>query len=149
MENVTDTNAIWMWAAVGAVLLAGELITTSFVLVFFAVAAFVTAILVWMHPLHTNIQIIVFAAVGLLSLAIGRRWVLARWAAKAPPAFAVDPNSEFKIDRELAPGAEGAVTYQGAPWTAVNDGQEMIRNGEKVRVVKTSGIKLVIRKAGE
>ena len=147
MENVAS-NSIWMWAAVGAVLLAGELITTSFVLVFFAVAAFITAILVWVEPLPTNVQIIVFAAIGLASLGVGRRWVLARWAAKAAPAFAVDPNSEFTVDRDLAPGAEGAVTYQGAPWTAVNDGQELIRSGEKVRVVKTSGIKLVIRKAG-
>jgi membrane protein implicated in regulation of membrane protease activity len=67
-------------------------------------------------------------------------------AAKSAPAFFSDSNSEFSVDRDISAGAEGAVMYQGSPWSAVNDGTESIRAGDRVRVVRTSGIKIMIVK---
>lgn len=136
-----------MWAAVAAILLAGEVITTSFVLVFFAVAAAVTALLTLIRPeLGSSIQLIIFGVLGLVGLLGGRRWIRARMLARAAPAFYVDSNSEFAVDRDLAVGAEGAVLYQGSPWTAVNDGQDAIKAGDRVKVARTSGIKIMIVK---
>ena len=40
-------NSVWIWFAVAAILLAGEMITTSFVLIFFALGAAATAALVF------------------------------------------------------------------------------------------------------
>lgn len=139
-------SALWMWAAVGAILLAGEMITTSFVLVFFAAAAFVTAVVTTIHPISIEIQLILFAVLGLASLAMGRGWVRRKLLERVGADVASDSNSEFVIDRELAAGAEGTVQYQGAPWTAVNEGAVAARAGDRVRVIRTNGIKLMIQK---
>lgn len=143
---------MWMWAALAAILLAGEVITTSFVLLFFAASAFLTAIAVGLAPepgLSSSVQILLFGVLGLVGLAVGRRWIKTRLALRAPAPFEVDSSSEFTIDRDLEVGAEGAVLYQGAPWTAVNSGSSPLRAGERVRVTKTSGIKLIIERASK
>lgn len=140
---------MWMWLAVAAILLAGELITTSFVLLFFAFAAFVTAVLNLVQPeLPLAVQLIVFGVLGLLGLALGRKWIKAKVLTKGAPAYQADFNSEFIVDRDIAPGAEGAVLYQGAPWTALNEGASPIKAGDRVKVVRTSGIKIMIAKVG-
>ena len=145
--DLMEINSVWLWAAVAAILLAGEIITTSFVLVFFAVAAAITAIVAAVQPaLQPSIQLIIFGVLGLAGLAAGRNWIRAKMASRAVPAFDVDNNSEFTVDRNLAPGAEGAVLYQGSPWSAVNDGSEPIVTGDRVKVVRTSGIKIMIVK---
>lgn len=140
-----EINNIWMWSAVAAILLAGEMLTTSFVLLFFGFAAAVTAIVTAIRPdLPPAIQLIIFGVIGLLSLVVGRKWIKAKIQAKAAPPFDVDSNSEFTVDRDIEPGREGAVLYQGSPWTAVNDGSEPIRAGDRVKVARTSGIKIMI-----
>lgn len=140
-------NSVWIWFAVAAILLAGEMITTSFVLIFFALGAAATAALVFLNPqMPGAAQVIVFGAVGLIGLAAGRRWIKARLQSNAAPAVQLDSNAEFVVDRDIASGAEGAVLYQGSPWTAVNDGSEIIRAGDRVRIVRTSGIKIMIVK---
>ena len=76
----------------------------------------------------------------------GRKWIKQKLASRAAPPIEVDSNSEFMVDRDIEPGAEGAVLYQGVPWTAVNDSNEPIRKGDRVKVARTSGIKLMIQK---
>lgn len=142
-----EINSVWMWAAVAAILLAGEMITTSFVLIFFAAAAGVTALVALLKPdLGSSIQLIVFGVLGLLGLFFGRKWIRERMLSRTVPSFDADANAEFNVDRNLAPGSEGAVLYQGSPWTAVNDGQDPILAGDRVKVVRTSGIKIMIVK---
>lgn len=142
-----EMSSLWLWSAVAVILLAGEVITTSFVLLFFAIAALITAMVTLVNPeISLTVQIIIFGILGLLSLALGRRWIKAKVLTKNSPAFQMDSNSEFVSDRDLAAGSEGAVLYQGAPWTAVNDGTDPIVAGDRVRVVRTSGIKIMIVK---
>jgi membrane protein implicated in regulation of membrane protease activity len=142
-----EMHAVWMWSAVAAILLAGEILTTSFVLLFFAFAAGVTALVTLVQPdFGVSVQLIVFGIIGLASLVAGRRWIKAKMASKSAPAFYSDSNAEFNSDRDMAPGAEGAVMYQGSPWTAVNDGSEPILAGDRVRVARTAGIKIMIVK---
>ncbi len=142
-----ELSSVWMWAAVAMVLLVGEMMTTTFGLLFFGVAAAVTAIIVVIKPdIQPALQLIIFGVIGLAGLLVGRKWIKAKLALKAAPAFALDSNSEFIVDRDLAPGAEGAVLYQGAPWSAQNDGDEHIASGDRVKVIRTNGIKLIIQK---
>ncbi|CAN5465114.1 hypothetical protein BH10BDE1_BH10BDE1_36390 [soil metagenome] len=142
-----EMHTVWMWSAVAAILLAGELLTTSFVLLFFAFAAAITAIVTLVQPdIGLSAQLITFGVLGLASLGAGRSWIKKRMASKSAPPFYSDSNAEFKADRDIAPGAEGAVMYQGSPWTAVNDGEDSILAGDRVRVVRTAGIKIMIVK---
>lgn len=142
-----ELSSLWMWAAVAMVLLVGEMMTATFGLLFFGVAAAITAVIVLIKPdLQPAAQLIIFGVLGLLGLLVGRKWIKAKLAAKAAPAFTLDSNSEFIADRDLAPGAEGAMLYQGTPWSAQNDGSETIKSGDRVKVIRTNGIKLLIQK---
>jgi inner membrane protein len=142
-----ELSSVWMWAAVAMVLLVGEMMTTTLGLLFFGVAAAVTAVIVIIKPdLPPAVQLIIFGVLGLAGLLGGRKWIKAKLSAKAAPAFTLDSNTEFAIDRDLAPGAEGAVLYQGTPWSAKNEGNEPIKQGDRVKVIRTNGIKLIIQK---
>jgi inner membrane protein len=142
-----DFNIVWIWAAVATVLLIGEMMTATFGLLFFGLAAAVTAMVVLIKPdLGVEVQLIIFAVLGLAGAFFGRKWIKQKLASRAAPPIEVDSNSEFMIDRDLEPGAEGAVHYQGVPWTAVNDSNEPLRKGDRVKVARTSGIKLMIQK---
>ena len=101
-------NPFWMWAALSAILFAGEILTTSFVLVFFAAAALIMAVAVAIMPMPNDVQLIVFGVLGLLGLAVGRKWIRARMA-----------------------------------------GSSAIAAGDRVRVMQTSGIKLMIERVGQ
>jgi len=144
-----EMNPFWMWAALSAILFAGEILTTSFVLVFFAAAALIMAVAVALMPMPNDVQLIVFGVLGLLGLAVGRKWIRARMAARPAPGFSADSKSEFTADRDLAIGAEGAMLYQGSPWTVVNSGSSAVAVGDRVRVMQTSGIKLIIERVGQ
>ncbi len=142
-----EFNVVWIWAAVATVLLIGEMMTATFGLLFFGLAASVTALVVLIKPdLGVEVQLIIFAVLGLMGAFFGRKWIKQKLASRAAPPIEVDSNSEFMVDRDIEPGAEGAVLYQGVPWTAVNDSNEPIRKGDRVKVARTSGIKLMIQK---
>jgi membrane protein implicated in regulation of membrane protease activity len=145
--DLMEFNIVWIWAAVATVLLIGEMMTATFGLLFFGLAAVVTALIVLVAPnIGVEAQIIIFAVLGLVGAFFGRKWIKQKLAARAAPAFQVDSNSEFVVDRDIEPEAEGAVLYQGVPWTAVNDSREPIRKGDRVIVVRTVGIKLIIQR---
>lgn len=142
-----EFNVVWIWAAVATVLLIGEMMTATFGLLFFGLAASVTALVALIKPdLGVEVQLIIFAVLGLMGAFFGRKWIKQKLASRAAPPIEVDSNSEFMVDRDIEPGAEGAVLYQGVPWTAVNDSNEPIRKGDRVKVARTSGIKLMIQK---
>lgn len=142
-----ELSSVWMWAAVAMVLLIGEMVTATFGLLFFGAAAAVTAVVVVIAPnLPPAVQLMIFGALGLVGVLVGRKWIKAKLASKAAPAVNLDSNSEFAIDRSLAPGQEGAVLYQGSPWSAKNEGSDPINTGDRVKVIRTSGIKLIIQK---
>lgn len=142
-----ELSSVWMWAAVAMVLLVGEMMTATFGLLFFGLAAAVTAVIVVIAPnLQPAVQLMIFGSLGLVGILVGRKWIKAKLASKAVPAVNMDSNAEFRIDRALEPGQEGAVLYQGVPWSAKNEGTEAINTGDRVKVIRTSGIKLIIQK---
>ncbi len=64
-------EAMWVWGAIGLVLLALEMATGTFYIVWFGIAAICVAIALWVFPqLHAAMQFAMFAALSLGSLAI-------------------------------------------------------------------------------
>lgn len=144
-----EFDIVWFWAACAAILLIGEMVTVSFGLLFFGIAAGVVAVLSLIFPsLSLEFQIIVFAVLGILGAYYGRK-SLKRYFVKPAPGVDGDSNAIFVVDGDLAPGASGTVTYQGAPWTAVNESSDEVKKGDQVQIVRTSGIKLIVKKYGK
>ena len=66
-------NGMWLWGAIGIVLLAVEMATGTFYVLWFGIAALCVAIAMWMFPnMPHAIQFAMFALLSFSSLAIWR-----------------------------------------------------------------------------
>ena len=64
-------NAMWIWAALGLVLLGVEMATGTFYVLWFGISALSVAIAMWMFPnIPQAMQLAMFAALSISSLAI-------------------------------------------------------------------------------
>ena len=68
-------EAMWVWGALGLILLAVEMATGTFYVLWFGVAALCASVATWLFPELSNaIQFTIFAVLSLGSLAIWRRY---------------------------------------------------------------------------
>ncbi len=66
-------DGMWVWGAIGLILLTVEMATGTFYVLWFGVAALCTAIATWMFPNMSHaIQFVMFALLAFSSLAIWR-----------------------------------------------------------------------------
>jgi inner membrane protein len=64
-------DAMWVWAAIGLILLGVEMATGTFYLLWLGVSALSVAVAVWMFPnIPQAIRLVMFAALSISSLAI-------------------------------------------------------------------------------
>ena len=64
-------EAMWIWGAIGLILLAVEMATGTFYVLWFGVAAICVSIAMWVFPnIHIGIQFAMYAILSLGSLAI-------------------------------------------------------------------------------
>ena len=66
-------EAMWIWGALGLVLLAAEMATGTFYILWFGISALCVAVAIWMFPnMPYAIQFAMFALLSFSSLAIWR-----------------------------------------------------------------------------
>jgi membrane protein implicated in regulation of membrane protease activity len=66
-------DAMWVWGAIGLILLAVEMATGTFYILWFGVSALSVAIATWLFPgIPHALQFVMFASLSLSSLAIWR-----------------------------------------------------------------------------
>lgn len=69
------TEAMWVWGVIGLVLLATEMATGTFYVLWFGVAAIILAILTWLVPdLNVSTQLILFSVLSIGALFIWRNY---------------------------------------------------------------------------
>lgn len=134
--------SLWNWLILAAVLASLELVSTNFVLVFFAGGAIVAALADFFGAGSFG-EIMAFSLSSLFFILVFRkRFVGFRNQSKAP---ANDIGSRFILSAPLAAGAQGMVEYQGSPWTAVNLSERDLPTGTPVVIEKTEGIKIFVK----
>ncbi len=142
--------AWWLWIVLGAALLAAELflIDAEFYLVFLGIAAITMGFLgasgidapAW-------VEWLIFAGLSLAALLGFRRRLYAKLRPMAE-GFGEALVGETGIANEaLAPGAQGSAELRGTTWTAHNVGPEPIPAGARVRVERSEGVVLKVRRA--
>jgi membrane protein implicated in regulation of membrane protease activity len=142
--------AWWAWIVLGAALLAAELflIDAEFYLVFLGIGAITVGFLdVAGLDAKAWVEWLIFAALSVLALLGFRR----RLYAKLKPVAAGFGDAlvgETGVAREaLAPGAQGPAELRGTTWTAHNIGPDAIPAGARVRVERSEGLVLKVRRA--
>ena len=135
----------WGWMIIGALLLGSELlgVDAAFYLVFIGIAAMITGLIelggVGLEPW---LQWIVFSVISVVSMVIFRKKLYAMLRGEGV-GYETGPAGEIvTVEQALEPGQSGRMSYRGTDWTIVNDGDQAIAAGQRVRISRVDGLKL-------
>lgn len=122
MDWVNSLDPHWFWLALGLVLAIGEITIPGAFLIWLALAALVTGLLAWVTPLGMPVQIVVFAALAITFVFMGRNFL------RRHPIEAADPHMNDRGARAL--GENVVVT------SVIADGSGRVRLGDSKWLAK-------------
>jgi membrane protein implicated in regulation of membrane protease activity len=135
----------WGWWIAGCVLLVAEITTATFMFLFFSIAAFGVGAVKLVGLDNLTAELILFGLLGLLTTAVFRKSLIARFR---PAANRWDAGADVKsivaLTQALAARGESTTEYQGSSWTVVNDSDVSFAAGHKVEVKRVEGVKLIV-----
>lgn len=136
-----------IWFIIGLVLFLLELLLPGFVIFFFGVGAWITALLCLIAHPGTNLQIIVFAITSVLSLIALRKIIQKKFFySKVDRSSAVEDEFTGKeAVAAVAFGSEkkGKVEFKGTTWDA--ESQSDIKKGQTVIIIEKESFKLIVK----
>ena len=133
------------WTVLGLLLLGLEIMTGTFVVLFFAVGALMTALLVWMDLVSgLSSQVFLFALLSCGGLLTFRDRFRRGWGG-SKEALHGDVHQEVLVEQAVSEDADFEVSYQGSRWAASNQTGRELRAGERVKIGKVDGVKLIIK----
>lgn len=135
----------WLWLIIGTAFGIFELIFGTFVLLFFSIAAFLTAVLTFMISISLQWQFFIFALLALASLFAFKEKLVKVVCAKDKNQVNIDVNQTIVLSSDIAAYAEERVAYQGSDFTAYNASDRPLKKGERAMIIKTDGIKLHLK----
>jgi membrane protein implicated in regulation of membrane protease activity len=141
---------LW-WFIVGLVCIAAEVVLPGFIIVFFGVGAWVTAILHWFGVATTfDAQLIVFLVSTVLSLVLfrrkGKKYFEGKVSGKMGPGGDLEEyvNEQATVTVDIpAGGAGGRVEFHGTPWSATSTVE--IKKGTPVKVLRRQNLTLHVQ----
>ena len=145
MSQLFQDPAI-LWFVLGLILLLAELALPGFIVIFFGVGAWLTALAYLLFDLSFNAQLVVFIGASIFSLVMLRRLFLYKWSY---PRYSRNELSEEFIGKNcivtesIIPGPLGGkVAFRGTTWTA--KANTPIAAGETVRIRSKESIILFV-----
>jgi membrane protein implicated in regulation of membrane protease activity len=143
MENILSAAVIWF--IIGFIFFLLEFVVPGLILFFFAVGAWVVAIVSLFVDLSINSQLILFVASSIITILLFRKWVKRIiWAKK----HSTELEDEFigktgKAESFIGPGQNGKVGFKGTNWDARSEDQ--IEKGENVTIIGNDSILLIVK----
>lgn len=135
-----------VWFIIGLVLFLLELVLPGFVIFFFGVGAWITALLCLIANPGINLQAIVFGVTSILSLLLLRRMIQKRFF-YTREELSREVEDEFTGREAVAitdiePGDTGKVEFKGTSWKA--ESAESIVSGQTVIIKSKENFKLFV-----
>jgi inner membrane protein len=135
-----------LWFILGLVLFLLELVIPGFFIFFFGLGAWVTALVCFIGEPGTNLQIIIFAVVSVISL-IALRRIIQKKFFYSKGKESEDVEDEFTGKEAIAVGdfaADniGKVEFKGTTWKA--ESKSPIKNGDRVIIIQKENFKLIV-----
>jgi membrane protein implicated in regulation of membrane protease activity len=136
-----------IWFLIGLVLFLLELVVPGFVIFFFGVGAWVTALICLIASPGTNLQIIIFAITSVLSLLALRKLIQKKFF-YSKGNKSEDVEDEFTGKEGIAIsdfGKEnkGKVEFKGTRWNAESDSE--IKEGQTVIITRKESLVLKVK----
>lgn len=139
------TTAFLMWLIMGVMCFLLELVLPGFILFFFGLGAWITALACYLHPVTLNYQLLIFLSSSLLSLLLLRNFLRRIFFGDVSDDETHDSEGDTaEVIADIVPPAEGQVLYSGTQWRAVAD--ERIEKGTIVTIVSQDGITMRVKK---
>lgn len=144
MDWLNDLDPHWSWLAIGLLLAALEMAVPGVFLIWMAGAAIVTGLLVWFVPIGLPLQIVIFAALAIVSVFAGKRWLASN------PVEPLDPKMNDRGARlvgdtvvvtAIIEGGSGRVKHGDSEWLAKGPDAEP---GTRMRVSGHDGTVLLV-----
>src|SRR6187551_1242905 len=138
-------NAAVLWFIAGFVFFLLEFAFPGLILFFFAVGAWIVAILSLFYDFSINTQLVIFLVSSLLTIVLFRKWVKKMiWSKKLPTEL----EDEFigktgKAETPIAPHQNGKVNFKGTLWDARS--VDIIEPGEAVTIIGNESILLIVK----
>lgn len=140
----------WHWLVFGLLLVAAEMATGGFYVIFFGAAALMLGLIVLLDMGGPAwVQWLLFSLLSIFSLLAFRNRFRSVMRVGTPAAD-VDPLvGESAIPMEdIAPGAVGRAELRGTVWTARNAAQITIRRGQRCTVATVEHLTISLRPEG-
>lgn len=139
-------NAAVIWIIIGLVLFLLEFVLPGLVLFFFAVGAWVVAILCLFIDLTINEQLIIFLISSVATILLLRKWLSkVLWKRKHSTELLEDEflGKIAKAETAISPGENGKVDFKGTTWQASSE--DIIEKGENVIIIGNESILLHVK----
>jgi membrane protein implicated in regulation of membrane protease activity len=135
-----------VWFIIGLVLFVLELVMPGFVIFFFGIGAWITALLCLIADPGVNIQIIVFAVTSVLSLLALRKLIQKKFFYRSE-GRSEEVEDEFTGKEALAKtdfgkDKQGKVEFKGTTWKAESEFE--IKAGQNVIILEKQNFKLIV-----
>jgi membrane protein implicated in regulation of membrane protease activity len=134
------------WFILGLVLFLLELLMPGFIIFFFGVGAWITALICLVGHPGNNLQIIIFALSSLLLLIALRRMIQKKFFFNRG-SQSEEVEDEFTGKEALATSdfgglKQGKVEFKGTTWTAESASE--IKVGQRVVIIEKNSFKLIV-----
>lgn len=129
-----------LWIFIGLVLLALEIFTTTFFLLFFGIAALVVAFLVFLFPLSMPVQIGIFSALSLLFFLFGKK-VIKKKSSGLPDQDDLIGKNGIALE-SIDKAGSLRVVVGDTHWQAFS--KSPIKKGSYVKIVSISNLTLEV-----
>ena len=138
----------WIWLLIGFGLLVIEMATPGgLFFMFFGAAAIAVGLLASLGVSQDWAQLLVFSVLSVGSLLLFRGPLLRRLKARTGETPRVDQiaGQTATLTEDLAPHGPGKAELRGTTWSVENAADQPIARGQRVRVERVEGLKLIVR----
>jgi membrane protein implicated in regulation of membrane protease activity len=144
MKTFFTTPVIWF--IIGFLFFLLEFAAPGFILFFFAIGAWVVAIIALFSDISLNLQLIIFIGTSLLTVLLFRNWLrkkLGMMRSLKPLLEDEIIGKKAKAETSIGPGQQGKVIFKGASWAAAS--ADTINIGEEVTIIGYESIVLIVK----
>ncbi len=149
--SLFETNGIWSWATLAAILLVAELLTGTTYLLWFGISAAIMAFITYLFPnTPISVDFLIFAILSIFNVMAGRKFFPANMSAKDNNLN--DPDNRLIGQNVIAidnfQSGSGFVKFGDTQWRAISANYDA-KLGEKLIVKSVDGATLFVETYSE